>query len=302
MSARRQNADGPFHPGELAVQLRAGVRDDARHVGEIIGARLPPMAGRFLQEQRIAVAASRDAEGRIWASLVTGVPGFVRPVDEELVLIDGRIAAGDPLLENLAVRPELGVLVIDLRHRRRLRMNGRGLLEGGRVFLTLQQAYGNCPKYIRSRLVEPVAAGDSSAHRAPRLDARQQAWIARADTLFVASYHPEGGADASHRGGDPGFVSVLGPGSLSFPDYPGNNMFNTLGNIQAEPRVGLLFLDFETGGTLQLTGRASIEWKPEAGPSPVGDRAVVRFELDEALETRGWGVVAVPSQPPGASI
>jgi hypothetical protein len=186
-------------------------------------------------------------------------------------------------------------------------MNGRGLLEGGRVFLTLQQAYGNCPKYIRSRLVEPVAEGEASGPRAPglrapRLDARQQAWIARADTLFVASYHPEGGADASHRGGDPGFVSVLGPGSLSFPDYPGNNMFNTLGNIQAEPRVGLLFLDFETGGTLQLTGRAKVEWKPKIGPSSAGDRAVVRFELDEALETRGQGVIAVASQPKGAGI
>ncbi len=64
-------------------------------------------------------------------------------------------------------------------------------------------------------------------------------------------------------------------------------MFNTLGNIQAEPRVGLLFLDFETGGTLQLTGRASIEWKPRAAPPPAGEHGVVRFELEEALETGG---------------
>jgi len=302
MSGRKRDDDGPFHPGELAVQRRAGVLDDARHVGEIIGAELPPMAGRFLQEQRLAVLASRDGEGRAWASLVTGAPGFVRPVDAELVLIDGDIARGDPLAANLTARPELGVLVIDLERRRRLRMNGRGLLEGGRIFLTLQQAYGNCPKYIRSRRVEPVAAGESSAHRTSELDSRQQAFIARADTLFVASTHPQGGADASHRGGDPGFVTVLGSAALSFPDYPGNNMFNTLGNIQAEPRVGLLFLDFETGATLQLTGRASIEWKSNDAPSPAGDHAVVRFELDEALETRGHGVVVVPSQLQGAGI
>ena len=66
-------------------------------------------------------------------------------------------------------------------------------------------------------------------------------------------------------------------GSLSWPDYPGNTMFQTLGNIEAGGRAGLLFLDFETGSTLQLTGRAEIVWEPE--------RAVT-FYVDELLETR----------------
>jgi uncharacterized protein len=294
MSRQKRDQNGPFHPGERAVQRRAGVAEDALRVGESIGGVLPPMAGAFLRDQRVAVAASLDDAGRVWASLVTGPAGFVKPVDDELLLLDGRIAPGDPLALNLVARPELGLLVIDLARRRRLRVNGRALLDGGRIFLTVKQAYGNCPKYIHRRLVDPVQEGESSLRRSATLDPRQQDWIAQADTLFIASYHPQGGADASHRGGDRGFVSVAGPSALSFPDYPGNNMFNTLGNIEAQPRVGLLFLDFETGSTLQLTGQATLEWQPETPPSTAGERAVVHFEIEEALEIAGQGLIARP--------
>jgi len=146
-----------------------------------------------------------------------------------------------------------------VRTRQRMRFNGRGMRTPEGIFLLVEQAYGNCPKYIQLRQEEadaPAAAG------APRieasLDARQQAWIESADTFFIASAHPHAGADASHRGGRPGFVRVLGENRLAFPDYPGNAMFNTLGNLQANPRAGLLFVDFETGDVLQLSGRAQV--------------------------------------------
>jgi hypothetical protein len=267
------------------------VSEDAARVGRAIAAGLPPSNQQFLSEQRMAVAASLDDSGRVWASLLTGPPGFLRRVDDELLLIGGRLAPADPLVRNLALRPELGMLVIDLARRRRLRVNGRGIQDVGRIFLAVEQAYGNCPKYIQPRRVERVHGTALSHAQSTALDASQQAWIAGADCFFIASHHPQGGADASHRGGRPGFVTVLGPRSLSFPDYPGNNMFNTLGNIEAQPRAGLLFLDFETGGTLQLTGRASLdrEYEPRAS-DPRGRRAVVSFELDLALETRAAGV------------
>ena len=81
-----------------------------------------------------------------------------------------------------------------------------------------------------------------------------------ADTFFIASgYRDEGdsaafGMDASHRGGERGFVRVVDEGRLEFPDYAGNNHFNTIGNLVLDPRAGFLFVDFETGGLLQLTG------------------------------------------------
>jgi predicted pyridoxine 5'-phosphate oxidase superfamily flavin-nucleotide-binding protein len=109
------------------------------------------------------------------------------------------------------------------------------------------------------------------------LDERGRALVAAADTLFIASLHPQRGADASHRGGRPGFVQVAPDGaSLRFPDYPGNRMFQTLGNITVQPRAGLLFVDWETGAAVQLTGRAEVVWEGEARH--------VEFAVDEVRE------------------
>jgi predicted pyridoxine 5'-phosphate oxidase superfamily flavin-nucleotide-binding protein len=126
----------------------------------------------------------------------------------------------------------------------------------------------------------------------------QQAMIAAADTFFIASFHPEGGADASHRGGAPGFVRVLDESTLAFGDYPGNNMFNTLGNLTAQPRAGLLFLDFAEGAVLQLTGRARLDREPGTIADFRGARGVVVvFEVEEAMTTREAGVRGVLLEP-----
>ena len=243
------------------MQRRAGVRDEAQAVGRIIAPTVPPAAQRFLARQRLAVAATLDASGCVWASLLTGRPGFVVAVDEKLLRLETPAFSGDPLPANLAARPELGLLVLDPQTRQRMRFNGRGLVSPDAVFLLVDQVYGNCPKYIqRRRLETELDAQSTGAPRASdRLDARQQSWIAKADTFFIASFHPEGGADASHRGGLPGFVRVTAPDRLTFADYPGNGMFNTLGNLTAYPPAGLLFVDFATGDVLQITGRARVD-------------------------------------------
>jgi predicted pyridoxine 5'-phosphate oxidase superfamily flavin-nucleotide-binding protein len=266
----------PFHSGEREVQRRAGVAEDASRVGRIIGRTLTPAVARFLARQRLAVASSVDAEGRVWASLLTGPAGFLAPAGPERLRIAAQPMAGDPLATNLAARPELGLLVFDPRTRQRMRFNGLGRRDEHGWLVQLRQAYGNCPKYIQLREREPdVPPSPAPPRVANRLDLRQRAWVETADTLFIASFHPEGGADASHRGGMPGFVRVLGPDRLAFPDYPGNAMFNTLGNLVEYPQAGLLFVDFTSGDVLQLTGRTRLE----------DDRGVV-FAIDEARETR----------------
>ena len=273
----------PFHPGELELQQRAGVRQEAEAVGRGIGGRISAGAARFLQGQRLAVAASLEAGGRVWASLLTGPPGFAAAVDEETLRLAARPLAGDPLAGNLAARPELGLLLLDPRTRQRMRFNGRGLLAEEGLFLLVDQVYGNCPKYIQRRALgrEASEAPPSEAPaRVPQvsagLSAGQQERLRKADTLFVASFHPAAGADASHRGGLPGFVHVSGPNELAFPDYPGNGMFNTLGNLLAYPRAGLLLVDFENGDVLQLSGAAR-----------VGADFSVRFEVESVRETPG---------------
>ena len=88
--------------------------------------------------------------------------------------------------------------------------------------------------------------------RGTHLTPSQRQWITGADTFFIASgYRPDGesatfGMDASHRGGDRGFVRVVSETRLEFPDYAGNNHYNTIGNLVLDDRAGFLFIDFAT--------------------------------------------------------
>jgi len=91
--------------------------------------------------------------------------------------------------------------------------------------------------------------------------------IAGADTFFIASRsaqldQPDSsqGLDVSHRGGLPGFVRVVSQNEICFPDFSGNLLFNTLGNLEADARAGLLFIDFQSGAMLHIIGRARICW------------------------------------------
>jgi hypothetical protein len=80
---------------------------------------------------------------------------------------------------------------------------------------------------------------------------------------------------------------VLGPDRLEFPDYAGNNMFNSLGNLELSPRAGLLFLDFERGGTLQLSGEARATWEPGRLARFPGARRVLEFQVAQVREVSG---------------
>jgi len=270
---------GAFHAGEIEVQTRLLARAAAERVGRSVASEIPVQLRPFLRSERMAVAASLDEQGRPWASLLTGPAGFIQATDNHLVRLAVTPLPDDSLVTNLRVRPELGLLVIDPRTRRRLRLNGRGLLSSDGLFLLPDAVYGNCTKYIQKRrLVGESEEKPGEVRRSSSLDARTRALVARADTFFITSWHPEGGADASHRGGRPGFVRVRDDRTLEFSDYPGNNMFNTLGNLLGYPRAGLLFVDFDRGNLLQLTGRARILWEPEAA---------VRVAIEEVRETPG---------------
>lgn len=249
-----------FHEGELAVQAQAGVADAAARLGpRMIGDRLDADLAGFLAERTFLVVAAADAGGAVWTSIVSGPPGFARAADARHVSVAAPVA--EPLAGMLAADAALGLLAIDPATRGRIRLNGIGRRTPDGFALELREAFGNCPKYIARRVpATPTGAVEpGAARRSTQLDADQRALVSSADTLFVGSRHPERGADASHRGGRPGFVAVAPDGSrLSFPDYAGNNMFQTLGNLTADPAVGLLFTDWETGRTLQVSGRATV--------------------------------------------
>lgn len=227
-----------YHSGELEVQARAGVQYEASRVGKIIGAAIPLAAQEFLRRQPFAVLSSVDARGRVWVSILTGKPGFMRATDEQTVEIDGTPLSHDPLCENLQANPSAGMLVIEFATRKRMRVNGKGELCDNHVIVYAEQVYSNCPKYIQAREWEflDTTPQASIATRSSALTMPQQAWVKQADTFFIGSFHPQGGADVSHRGGNPGFLTVLDEKTLLWPDYIGNKCSTRWATFRPIPR------------------------------------------------------------------
>lgn len=286
MKMTKPNPYGSYHEGELAAQTRAGVGSDGLAADSMYHAVMPMGVQRFLTAQQLAVFSTRDAEDRLWASMRSGPPGFLRPLDEGTLEIGGYSDPYDPLLANLAAHAEAGMIVINLAARHRVRLNGTAITHSdGRIVLSAQQVYGNCPQYIQARAV----IGDREVSSAPArfgegLDQQQRQAIEQADTLFIATAHSQSGADASHRGGRPGFVCVESETRLLFPDYRGNNMFNTLGNILSNPRTGLLFPDFQSGSALQLSGQARIFWDDPRMKQFEGAQRLIDFDIERVIE------------------
>jgi uncharacterized protein len=285
-----------FHSGEIAVQERAGVRDIAEDVGEGIVDHLPPGASEFLERRQMAVLGTVDNRGNVWASVVTGDPGFIETVDDRTLKIAAPISSSDPIVRNLASEAHAALFAPDFVASRRVRVNGRGVIKDGAIYIATDEVYGNCRRYLQERIFigkREIPAADQKARVATALSASARAQISRADTFFIATDNPGRGADVSHKGGNPGFVRIIDQRRIAYPDYNGNSMFNTLGNLTTNPHAGLLFIDFDSGRTLQLTGRASIDWSPDRIRKFAGAERVVDFEIDQVIDTpMGFPLVA----------
>jgi len=258
----------------------------AAKVARTVGSEIPPRAADFLAEQPMVVMASTDASGQPWCGLVVGPRGFARATDPATISIDGLPADGDPLADILASPRLIGLISLEPESRRRMRVNGTSVPTASGVRIQVSQVFSNCPKYISRRHVTAVRAhaGRPDARRAPTLNEQQTRMIATADTFFVGSADEEGNADASHRGGNPGFVEVLSHERLRWPDYRGNSMFMTLGNIAVNPRCALLFIDWTSGTTLQVAGNAEITWDEE--PAVAGAQCTIDFTVTEVVEIK----------------
>ncbi|MGW4398193.1 pyridoxamine 5'-phosphate oxidase family protein [Amycolatopsis nivea] len=283
MSSATQRA---FHAGELAVQREAGVERQAARLSRMAepAGISAGMAG-FLAERTFLVLTGRDAAGRLWTSPVTGPPGFLETRSATTLAIHRVLPEGDPL-HGLPAGQLLGMTSVEFATRRRVRINGTlSAAAKDHLIVEVEQAYGNCPQYIQQRALDHDVEPAPAEERA-ELSAGDTQLIREADTFFLGTVNPAHGADASHRGGAPGFVRVEG-NALRWPDYPGNNLFNSLGNIAANPEAALLFFDFATGRILQVSGTAAIEWG-EAGRS--GDDGytcrIVRFAVQRVVGGR----------------
>jgi ferredoxin-NADP reductase/predicted pyridoxine 5'-phosphate oxidase superfamily flavin-nucleotide-binding protein len=241
----------------------------------VIRTAMPEQHQRFFEQLPFMLVGSVDAAGRPWASTLVGRPGFMQAPNAKRLDFKVRPIPGDPLAEGLAAGAQLGFLGIELHTRRRNRVNGHVVASDAQGFsVEVDQSVGNCPQYIQGREFEWARdAADLQPRRIEllnALDADARAFIERSDTLFVATQAPAAsgeadvktgrGADVSHRGGRPGFVKIEDERTLLVPDFTGNFLFMTLGNLQLNPRAGVLFIDFDSGDLLTLTGSAEVVW------------------------------------------
>ncbi|MET8342114.1 pyridoxamine 5'-phosphate oxidase family protein [Streptomyces microflavus] len=280
-----------YHDGELAVQHRAGLRDPAAGSLRAIRDAVPDAAAVFLARQPMIVIGAADASGHLWSTLLTGEPGFLGVPDPRTLTIGALPAADDPLgavLREAGTR--IGMIAIEPATRRRIRLNGTSSPEADGVRVALDQVIGNCPKYLQKRdhiLLPPDRGGRRTAvRRGAELTTVQQLTLATSDSFFIATASPDGDADASHRGGNPGFLRVLSPTRLRWPDYAGNAMFLTLGNLELHPQAGLLVPDWETGDLLQLSGTAHTVWDGAEAAAVPGAQRIVEFRIEAVQETR----------------
>lgn len=293
-------AESPFHPGEIEVQERLGVRNKIDQQGRrSIRDYLIEQHRQFYTQLPFLVAGTVDARGCPWASLLVGNPGFLSTPDDRTLHVACRPLYGDPLSETLADGVDIGLLGIELHTRRRNRLNGTVTAMGANGFcVQVNQSFGNCPQYIQARMFELTdgvenLAAPKPVYRTLSFKEPERSIISASDTFFIATaFHGEEGdaakgVDVSHRGGKPGFVRVDGDGTLTFPDFVGNNMFNTIGNLLLNPRAGLLFVDFVNGNLLYLTGTAEVIWSGEEVRAFVGAQRLIRFQISEGYRVEG---------------
>lgn len=287
---------------------------------------LHPSSAAFLSQCQLVILGSLDSEYRPWTSLVSGSPGFMRGLNTDYLAISGKVPLGDPILENLDLAGERMVsgLGTNLAARKRVKFFGRVAHEMKKIrkddgklqaVLKIEQTLGNCPKYITIRRVAFIPNLETPPMQPPEkrteipgsaLSRAALALIQTADIFFISTRNGKTDMDTNLRGGPSGFVRILPssaaactPTALIWPEYSGNRLYQSLGNMAINPEAGLTFPDFVTGSVLYLTGTTEII-TPETGLQNILPRSnlAVKFTV---LESRYLeGVLPVRESPSDA--
>ncbi|EXJ92956.1 hypothetical protein A1O3_01512 [Capronia epimyces CBS 606.96] len=156
------------------------------------------------------------------------------------------------------------------------------------LVVKIDQSLGNCPKYLNRKRISSVRPNPRLVSSSPRLTQEAIDLIHRADLFFVASAHRHEDMDVNHRGGPQGFMRTHQPDNpdegtiIIWPEYSGNNLYQTLGNLETTPRAGLVIPDFETGDVLYVTGNTETLVGADASAVMAKSKLAVRLKVTEA--------------------
>lgn len=289
-----------FHRGEIEIQELTGEREHAESNGQIISDQIISGALHFAERQPFIVLGTMNSKGNHEASILFGKPGFVCALSQKEMRIDLSQVQGvlqDSFFLNLQQFPYVGTLLIELDTRRRLKVNGKvSSISAEQIVMEVRESFPLCPKYIQRRAVSWAEEEEYSKQNSTlsamgvQLGQAQLDLIRSCDTMFLVSSHPAECLDVSHRGGAAGFVNFVEPNLLMVPDYSGNGMFNSLGNLRQNSQAALLMLDFSRRQYLHISGTVELKL---GEPDPVNQSGGTgRFWF---LEPTHWISCAIPN-------
>ena len=292
-----------FHNGERQIQHTLGIADDvAQRTKGFIRPFMPEQHRAFFESNPFTLLGLLDHEGHPLAVPIWGDEEMIdSPSPTRLQLSLAMLNMSliqDHLHLDVRTGSKIGIVGVELSTRRRNRLNGTILhVVNNSLEISVDQSFGNCPKYIHKRLTtKQTSLSDLSSRKIrsySKPTEKNVATISKSDTFYIASRHnhistdSRHGIDVSHRGGQPGFVHIAGD-TLFIPDYSGNKFFNTLGNIAVDPRVGLCFIDDNTGEILLIQGTASIEWDVENLPESPGAERFIKVVVNKVIAVQGY--------------
>ncbi|EME48939.1 hypothetical protein DOTSEDRAFT_19432 [Dothistroma septosporum NZE10] len=307
----------PWHAGEkrVAELMRTPPYDNPTVPA------LSPQLSNHLQIAPLIAIGTLDKQGRPWTTLWGGRKGLSQPLGGGIVGIKTPVTGQhDPVVEELFGKEATGAVVreegkgrmvsgltIDLETRKRTKMFGRmiagalmkkddevtGTEESSveaQLVLKIEQSLGNCPKYLNKKQIAMATANPKLEHESKRLSKDAAALLGKADMFFVSSAQHDQDMDTNHRGGPPGFLRLASneePGAvLCWPEYSGNRLYQTLGNLQVNPVAGLCVPDFETGDMLYVTGTTETLFGKNAAACLPRSNLCVKLTLIDARFVR----------------
>ncbi|PPJ56134.1 hypothetical protein CBER1_02088 [Cercospora berteroae] len=278
-----------WHSGEAEMQRKLQVHGlDNPTVPQ-----LSPQLANHLQIAPTISLGTIDADGRPWTTLLGGGKPLSQPLGNGIIGIKSAVTGKhDPVVELLVGKEATGQVVreegkgrmisgltIDLDTRKRVKLYGR-MIAGAlstrddevtgqqesivemQVVLKIEQSLGNCPKYLNKRKIQPAVAKPELLSGSAQLPQQALDLLAKADLFFVSSANKDEDMDTNHRGGPAGFLRVdsneASGAVLAWPEYSGNRLYQTLGNLAVNPKAGICVPDFDTGDCLYVTGTTEI--------------------------------------------
>jgi hypothetical protein len=266
-----------YHPGQLAIQEEAKTTLLAENLSHWVG----PVE-LFARDADLLLLAAPDMEGVLRFTVLSGEAPVVDVAGDDEPRLQLPAGSGDRLPDG-----RYGGLVISMARARRVRLNGVLTTRGGRTEMLADESFTLCRKYIAPSVALELTPrlGPTARTVVPIDDAWLNQLVAGAETSFLASISPDGGPDVAHRGGPAGFIRLdPAKGEITWPEFVGDGVFKSAGNVRATGRFTLLVPDFETGDGLELIGEAAyVNTRPER---KLRTDALVQHK--EAFPEQGW--------------